>query len=594
MSQLRIGDWLVDRATNEICRGSELVHLEPKVIDLLIALAQRADQVVSREELLAQVWSGVVVSDDVLTQGVIKLRKALGDTSKEPVYIRTIPKRGYRLIAPVTWLEADPDPNPPRSGQQLEAPSRTSSVHLIAPVTRLEAGPDTNPPHSGRPLEAPPRAASVHWITGAAALAAAALVGYWLYSRDAPDANSASARELAESITNSQIATLPKVIVYTFKEVESDPLQTRLARGITARLITDLGRFPEVRVISLQDATAPHGAETRNETSGGDYDVKGEVQRSGDKIRLFVRLTQAASGESLWSEQYDRAYSELFSLQDELTREVLNKLRIKVSDAELRRRARPYTRNLQAYEYFLSAQSGLLVRRKSDNDAAREMYLKAIELDPTFARARAGLALTYAADRRNGWTSDGVGALATAFELAKSAQQMDPDIPEIYFALAYVNMERGALSEAIDNLRAALRLNPSYANAYALMGAIQTYRGRPQETIPLIRAAMRLLPESGHLYFLILGRAYFFLGDTESASLYLRQALARNPESVESHLYLAATLVRAGHRDEAAWEAEEIRTLEAAFNVREWLSSYPLTDTGQREGLTQALESLKL
>jgi TolB-like protein/Tfp pilus assembly protein PilF len=419
-------------------------------------------------------------------------------------------------------------------------------------------------------------------------------VGYWLYSRDAPDANSASARELAESITNSQIATLPKVIVYTFKEVESDPLQTRLARGITARLITDLGRFPEVRVISLQDTTPPHGAETRNETSGGDYDVKGEVQRSGDKIRLFVRLTQAASGESLWSEQYDRAYSELFSLQDELTREVLNKLRIKVSDAELRRRARPYTRNLQAYEYFLSAQSGLLVRRKSDNDAAREMYLKAIELDPTFARARAGLALTYAADRRNGWTSDGVGALATAFELAKSAQQMDPDIPEIYFALAYVNMERGALSEAIDNLRAALRLNPSYANAYALMGAIQTYRGRPQETIPLIRAAMRLLPESGHLYFLILGRAYFFLGDTESASLYLRQALARNPESVESHLYLAATLVRAGHRDEAAWEAEEIRTLEAAFNVREWLSSYPLTDTGQREGLTQALESLKL
>jgi len=94
MPQLRIGDWLVDRATNEICRNSELVHLEPKVIDLLIALAQHADQVVSREELLAQVWSGVVVSEDVLTQGVIKLRKALGDNSKEPVYIQTIPKNG--------------------------------------------------------------------------------------------------------------------------------------------------------------------------------------------------------------------------------------------------------------------------------------------------------------------------------------------------------------------------------------------------------------------------------------------------------------------------------------------------------------------
>src|SRR5664279_5447472 len=366
MPQLKIGDWSVDRATNEISRGAELVHLEPKVVDLLFALAQRADQVVSREELLAQVWSGVVVGEDVLTQGVIKLRKALGDNSREPVYIQTIPKRGYRLIAPVAWLEA----------ADMEAPS------------------------PARPPAEQHRVASIRWIIGAAALAAAAVAGYWQYSRDAPDVNSVSGRERTEAITGSQIDTLPKVIVYPFKEDANDPLQTLLARGITARLITDLGRFPEVRVISLQDATDAYGAETRNGTRGRDYVVKGELQRSGDNIRLYVRLTEAASGESLWSEQYDRAYTELLSLQDDLTREVLSKLRIKVSDAELRRKARPYTRNLQAYEYFLRAQSGLLVRRKPDNDAAREMYLKAIELDPTFARARAGLALTYAADRR--------------------------------------------------------------------------------------------------------------------------------------------------------------------------------------------------
>jgi DNA-binding winged helix-turn-helix (wHTH) protein/TolB-like protein/Tfp pilus assembly protein PilF len=554
MPPLRIGDWSLDHATNEIHRGSERVHLEPKVVDLLIALAKRADQVVSRDELLAEVWGGVV-TDDVLTQGVIKLRKALGDASKEPVYIQTIPKRGYRLIAPVTWPAA---------------------------------GADVSLPHSEPAREAPPRAANIYRIAGAAALAAATLTAYWLYSRDA-----ALTRVLAESAANAQIDSSPKVIVYPFQEVAGDPLQSQLARGITARLITDLGRFPEVRIVSLQDAINSRGAEAGNEAKESDYVVRGEVQRSGDKIRLFVRLTRAASGESLWSEQYDRAYSELFSLQDELTREMLNKLRIKVSDAELRRRARPYTRNLQAYEYFLRAQSGLLVRRKSDNDTAREMYLKAIELDPTFSRARAGLALTYAADRRNGWSADGAGALARASELARSAQHMDPDIPENYFALAFVNMEAGALPDATDDLRTALRLNPSYADAYALLGGIQTYRGRPQETIPLLRAAMRLRPEAGHLYFLILGRAYFFLGDAKSASLYLRQALARNPESVESHVYLAATLVRAGQRDEAAWEAEHIRTLEPAFKVREWLRSYPMTDAGQRERLTQALESLE-
>jgi TolB-like protein/Tfp pilus assembly protein PilF len=387
---------------------------------------------------------------------------------------------------------------------------------------------------------------------------------------------------------------LPKVTVFSFKEVESDPLQTRLARGITARLITDLGRFPDIRVISLSDGTSPRETTSSDATQSQDYSVNGEVQRSGDNIRLYIRLTAAKSGESLWSEQYDRSYSDLFSLQDDLTRQVLDKLRIKVSDAELRRRARPYTRNLQAYEYFLRAQSGLLVRRKSDNDAARDLYLRAVELDPTFARARAGLALTYAADRRNGWTSDGTAALAKAYELASSARQMDPEIPETHFALAFVTMERGELPEAIEHLRDALRLNPSYADAYALMAGIETYRGHPRETLPLIRTAMRLLPESGHLYFLILGRAYFFLDDSESAALSLRQALARNPENVESHLYLAATLARAGRRDEAAWEAEEIRALEPTFRVREWLKSYPMADARQRERVQQSVESLGL
>ena len=155
-------------------------------------------------------------------------------------------------------------------------------------------------------------------------------------------------------------------------------------------------------------------------------------------------------------------------------------------------------------------------------------------------------------------------------------------------------MERGALSDATGYLRAALRLNPSYADAYALMAGIQTYDGRPAETIPLIRVAMRLAPNSGYLYSLILGRAYFFLWDTDSALLNLRQAVERNHESVESHLFLAATLVRAGQRDAAGWEREEIHSLEPAFSARVWLQNYPMADAGQRQRLLEALTSLNL
>lgn len=540
--RLHVGEWSVDPATNDISRGDERVHLEPKVVDLLVALAERAGQVVSREELLAQVWPGVVVGDDVLTQGVIKLRKALGDASGEPTYIQTIPKRGYRLIADVS-----------RPGQAAASPA-----------------------NSRRRL---------YWIAGALVLVAAAALGLRLRSPALPLAELS-----AEALGNARIDASPTVVVVPFKEVAGDAQQSMLARGFTSRLITDLGRFPDVRVIALP----AQGTAAQAETGQGSYIVTGDVQRSADKIRLYIRLVDGASREALWSEQYDRPYTDLLGLQDKLTEQMLGKLRIKVSDAELRRRAKPYTGNLQAYEYFLRAQASLNVRTQAGNAAARGLYSKAIELDPSFARAQAGLALTYAADRRNNWTSDAKAALAKASALAGAALRIDPDTPEVLFAAAFVAMERGDLAEAVGELRSALRLNPSYADAYALLAGIQTYVGRPAESIPLMQVAIRLAPNSGYLYSLILGRAYFFLGNTGSAIFQLRQAVERNHESVECHLYLAAALALAGRRDAAAWEGDEIRVLEPGFNSRAWLKNYPMTDSGQLKRLEEILASLDL
>lgn len=99
-ARLQIGEWTVDRAADELRRGAELVRVEPKAMEVLLALAARAGEVVGREALLESVWHGVVVGDEALTQSVIKLRKALGDSTRDPTYIETIPKRGYRLVRP--------------------------------------------------------------------------------------------------------------------------------------------------------------------------------------------------------------------------------------------------------------------------------------------------------------------------------------------------------------------------------------------------------------------------------------------------------------------------------------------------------------
>jgi tetratricopeptide (TPR) repeat protein len=318
------------------------------------------------------------------------------------------------------------------------------------------------------------------------------------------------------------------------------------------------------------------------------------VQRVDVRLRVNVHLTDAQTGKQLWSERFDRPLSAFFAIQDELGPKILQILPAKVSEAELRRMAQRHTRNLQAYEYFQRGQAALLVRQKADNDAAREMFRRAIALDAAFARAYAGLALTYAADYRNRWTADGAAALDRAFELARTAHQIDPDIRETYWVMAFVHVERRQHGQALQYLESAVRLYPSFADAYALMGGIKTYMGRPAEALPLLRTAMRLQPEAGHLYFLNLGRTYFALGDLEQARVNLEQALSRNPVNLEAHVYLAALHVSAGDKAAAAWKAEEIRVLQPGFSCRRWLETYPLTDAAQKTKLLQALAELAL
>ena len=202
--------------------------------------------------------------------------------------------------------------------------------------------------------------------------------------------------------------------------------------------------------------------------------------------------------------------------------------------------------------------------------------------------------MAYALDYQQGWAADGDSALTRALEFAKTAEQMSPEMPEAHWVLGFVHTQRRQPDEALRHLESALRLNPSYADAYALKGGIYTYIGRPAEGIPLLRTALRLNPDAGSLYFLLLGRAYYFLGDGEQARVNLEHALLRNSENLEARIYLVAAHGLVGARDAAEWQVSEIRTLEPAFNVRTWLASYPMTHAGQKERLVKSLQEIGL
>ena len=555
--RLRVGGWTVEPALNQLSAEGKTVKIEPKAMAVLLYLAERPGQVVSREALLSAIWSGVVVGDDALTQVVVKLRKALGDVPEEPAYIQTISKGGYRLVAPVV-----------RSAE--------------------------NPSAQVRPDVGPLRAEGKRrflWLAGAggAALLLAAAGAWWIKGARV----STVPREQA-AMGSAQMArtTQPTVAIRPFEALGNDPQEVLLARGITADLVTDLSKVFGLRVISVAPMSGQTGGEAPTDAPPIRYLVSGTVQRFDERLRLQVHLTDAETGKQLWSERFDRALTGLFEIQDELGPKILHLLPVKVSEAEKRRVAQRYTRNLEAYETFQLGQSALHVRRKAENETAREMFRRAIGLDAAFARAYAGLAMTYAADYRNQWTGDGAAALDRAFELARTAHQINPDIPETYWVLAFVHSHRHQHDQALQHLETALRLYPSFADGYALMGGIYTSIGRPAEGVPLLRTAMRLVPESGYLYLMLLGRAYLFLGDLEQARVNLEHALSRNPEFLEARVYMAAVHVAAGDKAAAAWEAEEIRALQPGFTVRRWLETNPTADVTLRTKLMRALGEL--
>lgn len=554
-ADFQVGDWQVSPALNQLRRSAEVVRLEPKAIEVLVHLAQRPGDVVSREELLAAVWPGVIVGDNALTQTVAKLRRALGDTARAPAYIEAIAKRGYRLIAPVRIDDGRPGPAPASRAAAVSA-ARQSRRYL---ATALAAG------------------------------VLAIATALWYAGSATNDANGKSV-DKAAGAPDAAVRSLPTVVVRPLDVAGEDAQLLLIARGVTADLMTDLSKISGLRVVLGLARDVVASPEADRPAGPARYVVTGSAQRDGEHLRLHVHLADGADGRQLWSQRFEAQTRDLFSVQDDLVRRILAVLPVKVSEAESLRLARRYTRDLVAYEHFLRGQAALLVRRRAQNDLARELYWKAIDADPAFSRAYAGVAMTYALAYQQGWVEE-QPALSRALELAHTAEQMNPDMPEAHWVIGFVHTQRRAHDEALRHLDNALKLNPSYADAYALKGGIHTFIGRPAETVGLLRTAFRLNPDAGSLYFLVLGRAYFHLGDLEQARLNLQQALSRNAENLEARVYLAATLRLASDHEAAAWQADEIRTIEPRFIVQKWLASYPMTDASQRRQLQSLLEA---
>jgi len=550
---LFVGDWRVSPPEDVLARGEETVRLEPKAMEVLVYLASRPDEVVSRVDLERDVWHGAVVGYDAVTSTVIKLRKALGDNAKNPRYIKTIPKRGYQLIAQV---------------ENSAGPAHTHRVGM-----RQEA--DSEPARADR------RAPRLHrYLIGAGLTTAIAVVGILIWLSTGWDTDAIRDQHEAQETARVEhmafaLPDKPSIAVLPFDNLSGDAAQEYFSDGLTDNIITALSQLPEVFVIARNSTFTYKGTPVKvqqvAEDLGVRYVLQGSYQRAADRVRINAQFIDALTGLHLWAERVDWDWSDLFAVQDQITHRIVSSLSLTLSEQQEARIARRYTDNLEAYRLFLRGRESYIRFTKEDNENARVLYLQAIALDPNFARAYGGLALTHNQDFARGWTVDPVASRDSAMRFAREAVNLDPTLPQAHLSLAAVSQLFFDPEGAIEAARKAIELDPNYGDAYAWLGNAQIYLGRAREALRNVEIALRLNPLAVAGYHRTRGRALYFEDRHAEAVGSLRRALEMNPNHLGGRLYMAAALAKLGRHDDAEWEIAQLLTQNPRLSLEGFL-----------------------
>ena len=394
--------YVLDLRRGSLRSGESDVEIRPKTFEVLKLLVENAGQLVSKDEMIAAVWPDVVVTDDSLVQCVKELRRALGADGER--LVRTVPRRGYRLEAQASFGVATP------------APQSSSLASSIEPVI------DNQPRSPEEAIRFRPRwMAGPRWTLRVAAVAGVSAVllsiGLWRLGHTGPG------RPLQELLPRSgepAIAVLP----FASPEAGGD----YFAEGMTDDVINALGRFSNLAVLS-RNATAPYNGRLATPQQVGhdlavQYILEASVQRFGDQLRVTAALT-TDRGQVLWSGQFDDALQDVFAVQDRITTQVVGNLAVKIRQVEEQRSQAKPTKSLEAYDYVLRARRAAKQAKRSTNADARALLRKAIELDPGYAAAYAGLGETYRMAVAMGWAQSPTAALETAAELAHKALNLN-------------------------------------------------------------------------------------------------------------------------------------------------------------------------
>jgi len=387
----------------------------------------------------------------------------------------------------------------------------------------------------------------------------------------------------------------PSLAVLPFANMSAEPDQDFFADGISEDIITELSKFHTLFVIARNSSFAFKGQSVDvKEVSaklGVRYIVEGSVRRAGSRVRITAQLIDAVDDSHIWAERYDRDLEDIFAVQDEVTRAIVSAIEPQLASSERQRARRKPTENLGAWECYQRGLWHLHQYRAEDAEEAISFLQRAIDLDPTFASAHAGLAFVLYYKVILGFSEDRTGDLAAAYAAGTTAVRLDENDPFAHVALGRVHTARGEHDKAIERCNRAIALNPNYASAYFGRAHSLWMSGRPTEAVLSHDEAMRLSPRDPLLWAFQASKAIalILLERYEEALDYARMAQRQPNTALWAFMPEVSVLGLMGRVDEARAALERVHRLKPDITCSFAMQVLPISRTADREHFVRGL-----
>ncbi len=582
----QFGAFQLDVEQSLLSRDGESVALPPKIFDILVVLVENSGQLLDKEELMRRVWPDTFVEENNLTVNMSALRKALGESANGLKYIETVPRRGYRFVADVCEL-MDIEASLLLTKQTVSSITIEEEEEVVsaATVAELVMQPVLELPAAAPVTLAKTRRHSSRTIFLLAALVAmmvSVVFALWLASKPKPIQTLSDVRS---------IAVLP------FKSLGATDNDETLELGLTDALITKLSNLNPVIVrptsAILKYANSTQELSDIGQELGVEALLEGRVQRSGDRIRITVQLVQTENGSPVWAESFDEQFTNIFAVQTAISERVSRALALQLTREQRQQLVKDYTQNSEAFQEYIRGRYYWNKQSLEEMKKAIAHFQRAIDIDPTYALAYAGIADCYIVLSTPqiflgaAWERDNFNKAKAA---ARKALELDDTLAEAHTSLgaALAREDDEAAHREWDR---AIELNPNYAITYSFYTVDLIGDGRLEEALEKIKRAREIDPLSV-AFNTSHGMVFYRLRRYDEAIEQLRQAIEMNPNSMRAHWGLGLSYEQKGMYKEAISEFERCVSFSNGGPLALAALSHVYAVSGQRGAAQKILRQL--